>query len=284
MKGRKRSVELYLLEKLLEEGAIHLTLIDPVDVPLKEAKEIVSAVESYGSAGIMVGGSTVFSQIELDEYVRSIKESTSLPIIIFPSNVTSVVPSADAIWFMSLLNSVEWYYLVGAQMQGAPLVKKYGLDVLPMGYIVFGGETAVAMVGRALALNPLNAEVASIYALAAEMMGMRYVYLEAGSGSSNPIPTSTIKAVREAIGVVLVIGGGIRRPEVAREVVMTGADVIVTGNAIKLGLDNVKEIIRSVRESASGLTESKSERIKRLIDVVTSLDGLARAQMNNRAR
>lgn len=271
MKARSRSVERYLLNRILEDGAVHLTLIDPVDVSLQEAREAARLAEEYGSTAIMIGGSTVFSQIELNEYVKAIKDSTSLPVILFPSNVTSVVPSADAIWFMSLLNSVEWYYLVGAQIQGAPLVKRYGLEALPMGYIVFGGETAVAMMGRVLALNPTNGEVASIYALAAEMMGMRYVYLEAGSGTTNPIPPSTIKTVRDAVDVILIVGGGIRTADAAEGAVSSGADIVVTGNVIRLGYENMRDVISAVRRSATRTIEGKVERVSRILSTAVSM-------------
>ncbi|HDI73572.1 MAG TPA: geranylgeranylglyceryl phosphate synthase family protein, partial [Candidatus Korarchaeota archaeon] len=115
--------------------------------------------------------------------------------------------------YNNLLNSVDHYFIIGAQSQGAVLIKQYGLEAIPMGYMVFGGDTAVAAMGRALPLPPSRGEVAACYALAAQYLGMRFVYLEAGSGAREPIPPETIRAVRRVLEIPLIVGGGIRSPE-----------------------------------------------------------------------
>ncbi|MEM3897094.1 MAG: geranylgeranylglyceryl/heptaprenylglyceryl phosphate synthase, partial [Nitrososphaerota archaeon] len=209
--------------------------------------KIASSAEKAGSDGIMVGGSTFFSQSQMDELVKSIKSSATIPVIIFPNNITSISRYADAIWFMSLLNSVDHYFIIGAQSQGAILVSQYGLEAIPMGYLVFGGDTAVAAMGRALPLPPSRGEVAACYALAAQYLGMRFVYLEAGSGAERPIPPQTIRAVRRAVSVPIIVGGGIRRPEDAVESLKAGADIIVTGTIAEESFERCREIIRAIK-------------------------------------
>lgn len=240
-------VEQYLLSKLESGEKIHLLLIDPEESSPEKASKIASRAEEVGSDGIMVGGSTFFSQSQMDELVKSIKSSVKIPVIIFPNNITSISRYADAIWFMSLLNSVDHYFIIGAQSQGAVLVSQYGLEAIPMGYLVFGGDTAVAAMGRALPLPFNRGEVAACYALAAQYLGMRFVYLEAGSGAQRPIPPQIIKAVRKAVVIPIIVGGGIRRPENAVEALRAEADIIVTGTIAEESFEHCEEIIRAVK-------------------------------------
>jgi phosphoglycerol geranylgeranyltransferase len=244
-------IEQYLLSKLEAGERIHLLLIDPEESSPENASVIASKAEEAGSDGIMVGGSTFFSQSQMDELVKSIKSSVRIPVIIFPNNITSISRYADAIWFMSLLNSVDHYFIIGAQSQGAVLVSQYGLEAIPMGYLVFGGDTAVAAMGRALPLPFNRGEVAACYALAAQYLGMRFVYLEAGSGAQRPIPPQTIKAVRRAVTIPIIVGGGIRRPEDAVEALKAGADIIVTGTIAEESFERCREIIRAVKSFKS---------------------------------
>ncbi len=239
--------ESYFLEKLQRGEKLHLLLLDPEEVSPEKAAELAKLGEDAGSDGIMIGGSTFFSQSLLDNFVKEIKRGISIPVIIFPNNITSITKHADAIWFMSMLNSVDHYFIIGAQSQGAVLIKQYGLEAIPMGYIVFGGDTAVAAIGRALPLPPDRGEVAACYALAAQYLGMRFVYLEAGSGAKAPLPPSTIKAVRKAVEIPLIVGGGIRSPEAAVKVLEAGADIIVTGTIAEQDFDACRRIIAAVK-------------------------------------
>jgi len=240
-------VEEYLLRKIEAGEKLHLLLIDPEETSPANAASIAREAEEAGSDGIMVGGSTFFSQSMIDELIKTIKESISIPVIIFPNNITSITRYADAIWFMSLLNSVDHYFIIGAQSQGAVLVKQYKLEAIPMGYLVFGGDTAVAAMGRALPLPVDRGEVAACYALAAQYLGMRFIYLEAGSGAKKPLPPSTIEAVKRVIEVPLIVGGGIRSSEDAVKVLRAGADIVVTGTIAEESLDRCKEVISAIK-------------------------------------
>src|SRR5512139_456364 len=128
-------VEEYLLERIKESGSIHLTLIDPEKVTPAQAAGVAESSQVSGTSAIMIGGSTFVSQNHLDEVVTSIKKSVKIPTILFPNNITGISRHADAIWFMSLMNSVDPYFIMGAQVLGAPLVNKYGLEAISMGYV-----------------------------------------------------------------------------------------------------------------------------------------------------
>ena len=227
------SIEQYLLKRIREEGAIHLTLIDPEKATVAAASRLAQRAESYKTTAIMVGGSTLASTVHLDSLVKAMKRKAQIPIILFPNNVTGISKYADAIWFMSLLNSLDPYFLIGAQVLGAPLVKKYRLEPIPLGYIIVGEGGTAGVVGRAVPIPYEKPELATVHALAAQYFGMRFVYLEAGSGAKQPVPSAMIRAVKQFVDVPLIVGGGIRNCEQAKTAVAAGADVIVTGNLIE---------------------------------------------------
>ncbi len=243
--------EKYLLDRLESDGCVHMTLFDPENHTLDEAARLISNAEKQGTDAFMVGGSTVYSHERFDEFIKRIKENTSLPVIIFPNNVNAISKYADAIFFMSLLNSIEWWFILGAQIHGSFLVKEYGLEAIPMGYIVFGSDTSVAAVGRAFSLPVNKPQIAASYALAAQYLGMRFIYLEAGSGATMPIPPEGVSAVKNTINVPLIVGGGIRTPEQAKTTVEAGADMIVTGTLAERNIEELGKVIRAAKEAAS---------------------------------
>jgi len=245
MTGR---VERHLLNKIKHDGAIHLTLLDPEKTSPEHAAKTALKAEKDRTAAIMVGGSTVTSTQQLEETVKAIKEAVKVPVILFPNNITGICRHADAIWFMSLLNSSEPYFIIGAHILGAPLVKKFGLEPIPLGYIIVGEGGAASVVGRAFPIPFDKPELAVAHALAAEYLGMRFVYLEGGSGVKTSVPPSMIRMVKSAIHVPLVVGGGIKSRDQVEKVVGAGADIVVTGNVTEGDTKTeLKELIRSVK-------------------------------------
>jgi len=242
--------EKYLLEKIKNDGSIHLTLIDPEKVSSQDASLIAENSKNSGTAAIMIGGSTFISETHLDEVVKAIKSRVSIPTILFPNNVTGISRLADAIWFMSLLNSVDPYFLIGAQILGAPLVKKYGLEPLSMGYIIVGEGGTAGIVGKAISVPYNKPELAAAHALAGQYLGMRFIYLEGGSGATNPVPPEMISAVKRALEIPLIVGGGIRTKEQAVAAASAGADIIVTGNVTETSNSKQKiaEIIAGIKK------------------------------------
>lgn len=226
-------VEKYLIDKVKTYGSLHVTLIDPEKVKPSQAAKIAENAKISGTAAIMIGGSTFVSQPHLDEVLEAIRSTVSLPTILFPSNITGISCHADAVWFMSLLNSVDPYFLVGAQILGAPIVRKYKLEPLSMGYIIVGEGGTAGIVGKAIPIPYNKPELAVAHALAAQYFGMHFIYLEGGSGAKNPVPPEMIHAVKNAVDAILIVGGGIKTKEQALTAASAGADIIVTGNVVE---------------------------------------------------
>jgi len=243
-------IERYLLEKIKSDGAIHMTLIDPEKVTVDAAVKVALSSKNSGTAAIMIGGSTFISQTHLDEVVKAIKDAVNLPTILFPNNVTGISSHADAIWFMSLLNSVDPYFLIGAQILGAPLVKKFKIEPLSMGYVIVGEGGTAGIVGKAITVPYNKPELAAIHALAGQYLGMHFIYLEGGSGASNPVPPEMIYASKNLIEVPLIVGGGIKTKEQAIAAASAGADVIVTGNLTETSDANerISQIISAIKD------------------------------------
>jgi phosphoglycerol geranylgeranyltransferase len=242
-------VERYLIDKVKAEGTIHLTLIDPEKVTPEQAAQTATSSKNSGTTGIMIGGSTFVSQNHLDAVLQSIRQAVNVPTILFPNNITGLSPHADALWFMSLLNSVDPYFLMGAQILGAPLVRKFGLEPLPMGYIIVGEGGTAGIVGKAIAVPYNKPELAAAHALAGQYLGMRFIYLEGGSGARDPVPPEMIRTVKSFVDVILIVGGGIRTKEQASVAASAGADIIVTGNLVESAgsEQKVAEIINSIK-------------------------------------
>jgi phosphoglycerol geranylgeranyltransferase len=237
-----------LIESTIEErGAAHLTLFDPEKVTPLAAKQLAQQVKKAGSTGAMVGGSTSTSVYQLDSIAKAIKTS-GLPVILFPNDVAGLSQHGDAVFFMSLLNSTNPYYLSGAQALGAPLVKRYRLEPIPIAYLIVGEHSgAVGFVGNANPIPYNKPELAAIYALAAQYLGMRFVYLEAGSGAKRAVPPEMVRTVRDSCRIRIITGGGIKSPSQAKSLVDAGAHVIVTGTiAENASVRKLREIIRAI--------------------------------------
>ena len=242
-------VERYLMEKIRMNGAIHITLIDPDKREIDFIKKIMEA-KIAGTTAIMIGGSVGISEKMLDELILNIKKKVELPIILFPGNVTGISKYADAIWFMSLLNSSNTYYIIDAQAQGSLIIKRYGLEAIPMGYIIVGEGGAAGYIGQARRIPYDHPEIVAMYALAGELLGMRFIYLEAGSGADKPIPVDLIRFVKKVCSVPLIVGGGIKNAEQAKTAVKAGANVIVTGTMIEQEdvINSVGSIVNAIKE------------------------------------
>lgn len=244
-------VEQYLKDRISEQGCIHFTLLDPDKSSGYDCADIAEEAEKGGTTAIMVGGSTLASSQDLDDSIQRIKKEVKVPVILFPNGPMGVSRYADAIWFMSLLNSQNPYYIIEAQMLSAPLVKRYGLEAIPMGYVICGEGCVAGYVGYVRPISYRHPKLAVGYSLAAETLGMRFVYLEAGSGAQEPIPPAMITAVKKHVSVPVITGGGIRDPKAALAAKNAGADAIVTGNMVEeesLVRKKINEIVSAIRD------------------------------------
>ena len=227
------STEKNLVSVRKEKGTLVAALIDPEDFTVDAASQVAKKVQELGVSLVLIGGSTIADQAHLDEVVMRLRKDITLPIILFPGNITGISRHAHAILFSSLLNSTNTYFIIGAQAIGSMQVMKTGLEAIPMGYLVFGDQSTTGFVGQVRAIPLDKPSIAVMYAMAAHYLGMRTLYLEAGSGSQQSISPEVIAAVRAYYPGLLIVGGGVTHPETASKISKAGADIIVVGNLLE---------------------------------------------------
>ncbi len=240
----------YIIDKLKAQK-LHMTLLDPDEQSPEQAANISTQAVLAGSDAIMLGGSTGLTQELVDATVDAIKEAVDVPVILFPTMASAVSLKADAIYFMSLLNSKNPRFLLGEQMKAAALIKKSGLEPISMGYIIVEPGMEAGMVGEAECVGREDVQTAVGYSVAGELLGMKFIYLEAGSGAPEPVPPLLISGVKQTIDIPLIVGGGIRKPEQARAAAQAGADIIVTGTVVEEeGISqSFKDLVKAVKSS-----------------------------------
>jgi phosphoglycerol geranylgeranyltransferase len=242
----KGKVEAYLKKLMSENRTLHFSLFDPEKIKdLDSLYRTAKLLYDSGTSAFLVGGTLGVSQSYLDK-ILEVLDDFEIPKIIFPSNINLISDRADAILFMSMLNSDDIYYIVGAQVTAAPLVKSAGLEALPTAYLIVGHGGTAAHIGRARPIPYDNPALAVAYSMAAEFLGMKYVYLEAGSGAPEPVRPEMVRSVRASTNVTLIVGGGIRSPEKAVDLARAGAHIIVTGNVIEKDVNRATEIIKAL--------------------------------------
>jgi len=230
-------VESFLKSELEKKNALLFVLIDSEVSNLEASSKLAQDVEKIGASAILVGGSSATDQIEMSQVVKGIKQNIQIPIILFPGNVTGVVPDADAILFSSLMNSENPYFITQAQALAAPSVAKFGLEPLPTAYLVIGDGTSAWFVGSARGI-PFEKP-------------KRFVYLEAGSGAKSSVTPEMVKTVRHTFNGFLIVGGGIKDVETAESLVKAGADALVIGTFLEKGgsLTKLEEIAKAIQSS-----------------------------------
>ncbi len=247
----RNKVELFLKSELKKKKALLFVLIDSEVSKLETSKKLAKDVEKIGASAILVGGSSATDQIEMAKVVKGIKQGIKIPIILFPGNITGVVPDADAILFSSLMNSENPYFITQAQALGAPNVLKFGLEPLPTAYLVIGDGSSAWFIGSARGIPFEKPKIAAAYALAAQFLGMRFVYLEAGSGAKSTVTPEMVKTVRKTFNGFLIVGGGIKDVKTTKELVKAGADALVIGTFLEKGgsIKKLTEIAKTIQRT-----------------------------------
>ena len=222
-------------------------LVDPDKVNPSLLDELVDLSVLAKVDHLLVGGSLVISNY-LDECVQHIKKNCDIPVIIFPGSPTQVSKYADALLYLSLISGRNPELLIGQHVVSAMLVKQSGLEIMPTGYIVVdgGAPTTVSYISNASPIPHDKNEIAMCTAMAGEMLGLKLIYMDSGSGAKRPITESMIKVVADNIQIPLIVGGGIIEPEKAYLNCKAGADVIVVGNAIEKDAALIKEMSDAV--------------------------------------
>ena len=222
-------------------------LIDPDKVNDDNMKELIQLSTEAQVDYFFVGGSLVISNY-LDECIQYIKANCEIPVILFPGSPAQVSKYADALLYLSLISGRNPELLIGQHVVSAPVVKQSGLEIMPTGYMVIdgGAPTTVSYISNAAPLPSDKNEIAMCTAMAGEMLGMKLIYMDAGSGAKRAISESMIQKVSSCIDIPLIIGGGITTPEKAYLNCKAGADIIVVGNAIEKDPGLIKDISAAI--------------------------------------
>lgn len=228
-------------------------LIDPDKVDREKIGQLLTLATEAKVDYFFVGGSLVISS-HLDECIRQIKADSRIPVLLFPGSPSQVSKYADALLYLSLISGRNPELLIGQHVISAPFVKNSGLEIMPTGYMVVdgGAPTTVSYISNATPIPADKNEIAMCTAMAGEMLGMKLVYMDAGSGAKRPITETMIEKVSRSIEIPLIVGGGITEPEKAYRNCKAGADIIVVGNAIEKDPSLIKEISTAVHSVPVG--------------------------------
>lgn len=236
------------------EGCGFFWLIDPTRVMPEMVDPRWERAREAGVDAILIGTSMGFSPTA-KAAIKTIRSHTDLPLILFPGSAIQVNRFVDAILFISLVSGRNPRYLIGEQVDGAPMIKSYGIEPIPTAYILIesGATTAVQYVSQTLPIPADKPDIAKVHALAAEYMGMKFVYLEAGSGAPHPVPPAMVRQVAEYISIPLLVGGGLTTPRQVADAAEAGADFVVVGSALEFNPTTgfIKEMAAAAHPAAA---------------------------------
>jgi putative glycerol-1-phosphate prenyltransferase len=224
-------------------------LIDP-DKHTPQSLKKIKALSIEAGADLFLFGGSLLTKDRVDELLDVLKKDSPLPVILFPGNNLQINSKADAILLLSLISGRNPELLIGRHVVAAPYIRASGLEVIPTGYILVDGgvHTAVSYMSSTTPIPADKPSIASCTAMAGEMLGLRVIYLDAGSGARNPVPADMIREVRKHTSIPIVVGGGITTPAKARKAAAAGADIVVVGNALEQDPSLVFKISKAVHQ------------------------------------
>ncbi len=208
-------------------------LIDPDKVNDKTLESLFMEIKNQPPGLLLVGGSLVSNSIAT--LVNYLKQNTNIPVVLYPGHPTHITAGFDAILFLSMISGRNPDLLIGSHVVAAPLIKHLNLETIPTGYILIDGgtPTSVEYISQTKPIPANKTDIAVATAIAGEMLGLKLIYLDAGSGAKNPVPLNMIAEVKKNCTVPIMIGGGINTPEKLVGAFQNGADLVVIGNAIE---------------------------------------------------
>ncbi len=241
------SVLEYLGEVRARRGAGYLTLLDPDRLSVEELEHRADLSVDVGADAILIGTSLMFNAHYAECFAR-IKARVSIPVISFPGGASQVVPTADALLFLSMISGRNPEFIIGEHVRAAPLLREYGVEAIPTGYMLVesGRMTSVEFMSGTRPLPRKKNDIAMAHALAAEYLGMKLIYLETGSGADAAVPDEMVRAVSDYVSLPLIVGGGIRDAETARAKVESGAGFVVTGSMVEDDHVRLREVSAAV--------------------------------------
>lgn len=244
-------VETHILETLERDGALFFGLIDPMQ-NVEESARFAKAFHEGGADVILMGGSLGVDQASLNETAKRIKENIPTPILLFPGNVDGLTPHADAIYFMSLMNSTNSYWITGAHALSAFTIKRMGIETIPSSLIIVEPGETVGWIGDAKPVPLHKPEIAAAYALAGKMMGHRLTILERGSGAPGPSPPEMFSLVKKTVQHPVICAGSQKTLSDIEKTLLGGADGVHVASLIQKASNpeaEAKKIIRFVKET-----------------------------------
>jgi phosphoglycerol geranylgeranyltransferase len=246
-----------ITEKKFRGEKSFAVLIDPDKVNAASIKELTEMAVEAKVDFLFVGGSLVISD-HLDETIQAIRSHCNIPVLLFPGSPSQISREADALLYLSLISGRNPELLIGQHVISAPFVKKSGLEIIPTGYMVIdgGAATTVSYISNASPIPSDKADIAMCTAMAGEMLGMKLIYMDSGSGARKAISEEMIRTVSSQVSIPLIVGGGIRDAEKAYLNCRAGADIIVVGNAIEKDPGLISEISAAIH-SAYTVVEGK---------------------------
>ena len=234
-----------VLEKINETknkyGAGHWILLDPDKLAFDKIPGFISIAAESGLDAFLIGGSLLLHN-DFENFVIEIKKyADNIPVILFPGSVQQITAHADAILFLSLISGREAQHLIGSQVLAAPLIHRTGLETISTAYMIIdsGKPTSAQFMSGTIPLPRNKPEIAVAHALAAKYLGFKLIYLEGGSGAEHSVPVEIISAVTSAVDLPIIVGGGIKTPQEAKEKIKAGASFLVTGNIFESSNDKI---------------------------------------------
>lgn len=223
-----------IIKSITNGDKLLAVLIDPDKVQLNQLKRSIGKINASQATHIFVGGSLVEDN-KTDLVVIEIKQHSNLPVILFPGDVSQISQLADALLFLSLISGHNPDYLIGKHVEAVKNLRGSKLEIIPTGYILIenGKETAVQKVTGTKPIKRSNIQKITDTAKAGELLGLKLIYLEAGSGAIHPIPIEIIKAVKQDLKVPVIVGGGIKSKSQLESAYQAGADLVVIGTAFE---------------------------------------------------
>lgn len=229
---------------------LYWVLLDPDDFKPDEAAQIAKESEECGADAVLIGGSLLHTEY-FDQFVGAVKEAVTIPVILFPGDATQISRHADAILFHTLISGRNPDFLIGEQLKGAPIIKKFGIEPISTAYMLIesGTVTSVEFMSNTRPIPREKPGIAALHGLAAQYLGQKLIYLEAGSGATYSVPPKVIGAVKSQVEIPVIVGGGIRDRETALEKLHAGADILVTGNILNSpeGPERMKDIAKTIK-------------------------------------
>ncbi len=237
-----------ILDQLKDNKKFFALLIDPDKYSNKKLIQVIDSANKSEVDLIFVGGSLISNSI--NETTKTIKANTDIPVILFPGNVLQITDKADAILLLSLISGRNPNLLIGNHVIAASNIKQSKLEVIPTGYILVNGgnTTSVEYMSNTKPIPADKTDIAVATAMAGEMLGLKTIYLEAGSGANNSLKIEMIKKVKQNINVPLIVGGGLNTPEDIKNTIKAGADIVVIGTAIENDISILPHLVNAIHQ------------------------------------